>query len=106
MVSVRPEDWPGLALRAPGRLVVSFMACVPLAALAATGGRIVRAMPNGAAEAGRSYTPWLAGPGVTAADRRDVAAIVGAIGTGDEVGSEREIDFLTALSGRAPPIRR
>jgi pyrroline-5-carboxylate reductase len=99
VVSVRPEEWPGLALRAPGRLLVSFMACVPMATLAETGARVVRAMPHTGAEAGRSYTPWLAGAEVTAADREAVATIVHAIGTGDEVASEAEIDFLTALSG-------
>jgi pyrroline-5-carboxylate reductase len=99
VVSVRPEDWGGLSFRAPDRLLVSFMACVSMAALAGTGARIVRAMPNAAAEIGRSYTPWLAGPDVTAADRDAVETIVGAIGSGDEVASEAQIDFLTALSG-------
>lgn len=69
VVSVRPQDWPALDLQAPGRLVVSFMAGVGLARLGASAGRIVRAMPNAAAEIGRSYSPWIAGPGVTDADR-------------------------------------
>ena len=46
VVSVRPVDWPGLALRAEGRLVVSFMAGVGMQALGVSGGRIVRAMPK------------------------------------------------------------
>jgi len=99
VLSVRPEDYAGLALIAPDRLVISFMAGVPLAALAPTTGRIVRAMPNAAAERGRSYTPWLAGQGVTQADRVLVRALLAAIGTEDEVDEEHHIDLLTALSG-------
>jgi pyrroline-5-carboxylate reductase len=99
VLSVRPGDFAGLALRAPGRLVVSFLAGIPMGVLAGTGGRIVRAMPNAAAERGRSYTPWLAAPEVTEADRLVVRALLAAIGTEDEVGDERQIDQLTALSG-------
>jgi pyrroline-5-carboxylate reductase len=99
ILSVRPEDYAGLALQAPGRLVVSLMAGVPLSALAQTGGRIVRALPNAAAEQGRSYTPWLAGPGVTGADRILVRELLATFGTEDEVSDEGQIDVLTALSG-------
>lgn len=100
VLSVRPEDFPGLRLHAPGRLVISLMAGVPLEALAqATAGRVVRAMPNAAAETGRSYTPWLAGATATEADRAFVRALLARIGTEDEVRSEGEIDVLTALSG-------
>ena len=74
VISVRPQDWPGLEMKAAGRLVISFMAGVGMAALPATGGRVVRAMPNAAAEIGASYTPWVAGPGVTAADRARMRA--------------------------------
>lgn len=99
VLAVRPEDFAALGLRATGRLVISFMAGVPMAALAGTGGRVVRAMPNAAAERGRSYTPWLADAAVEEADRRVVQAILGAIGTEDEVAHEGQIDYLTALSG-------
>lgn len=99
VVSVRPEDWPALYLRAPDRLVISFMAGIGLEALAACGGRIVRAMPNGAAEIGASYTPWLAGPGGTAQDRATVTALLSAIGASDEVVSEAHLDALSAVSG-------
>ena len=100
VVSVRPEDFAALHLRAPGRLVVSLMAGVPLVALEEiTRGRGVRAMPNAAAELNRSYTPWLAGAEVTEEDRAFVRALLARIGTEDEVGDESQIDYLTALSG-------
>jgi len=102
VVSVRPGDWPGLGLRAEGRLVLSFMAGVGLDTLARSGGRIVRAMPNAAAEIGASYSPWVAGPEVTAMDRAAVALVLGAIGTGEELPEEGQIELMTALSGSGP----
>ena len=99
VVSVRPDDWHGLALQAPGKLVVSFMAGVGADLLAVSGARIVRAMPNAAAESGNSYSPFWAGPGVTDADRDAVRRILGAIGTTDELPDEAQIDLMTALPG-------
>lgn len=99
VVSVRPEDWAGLALRAEGRLVLSFMAGIGMDRLAACGGRIVRAMPNAAAEFGGSYSPWFAGPGVTDDDRQAVTRLLGAIGTSDELPQEGHIDLMTAVPG-------
>lgn len=100
VVAVRPEDYAALRLRAPGRLVVSLMAGVPMRALAeTTGGRVVRAMPNAAAELGQSYTPWLRAPEAAEADRRFVRTLLLAIGTEDEVAGEDQLDYLTGLSG-------
>ena len=99
VVSVRPEDWPGLDLRAEGRLVLSFMAGINGAALARCGGRIVRAMPNAAAEIGASYSPFWAADGVSGADRDTVRRLLSAIGTTDELEAEAQIDLMTALPG-------
>jgi len=99
VVSVRPEDWPGLGLDARGRLVLSFMAGVNARELARCGGRIVRAMPNAAAGIGASYSPFWAAEGVTNADRDTVRHLLSAIGTTDELASEAEIDLMTALPG-------
>lgn len=102
IVSVRPQDWPGLALRAPGRLVISVMAMVPIAELARSGGRIVRAMPNALAEVGRSYTPWVAGPGVTRADRQVVAAILSRLGSVEPLDHEAQLEVMSVLPGAGP----
>ena len=99
VLSVRPEDWPGLHLRAPGRLVLSFLAGTPIAALSACGGRIVRAMPNAAAGIAASYSPWMAGPDVTGADRVAIRRILSAIGQQDELTSEHHLDLMTAAPG-------
>lgn len=99
VVSVRPQDWPALGLRAEGKLVLSFMAGVGSDRLRDCGGRIVRAMPNAAADIGRSWTHWWAGQGVTDADRQAVTTILSAIGTSDEIARESQIDLMTALPG-------
>lgn len=99
ILATRPEDFAGLDLRAPGRLVVSLMAGIGMARLAETGGRVVRAMPNAAAELGRSYTPWVAAEDVTEADRAFLRAVLGTIGGEDELGGEAQIEYLTGLSG-------
>ncbi len=99
VVSVRPEDWPRLALRAEGRLVLSFMAGVDTATLAGCGGRIVRAMPNAVAEIGASYSPFWAAEDVSDADRDTVRRLLSAIGTTDELETEAQIDLMGALPG-------
>ena len=99
VISVRPQGWPALSLQASGRLVVSFMAAIGLDRLGACKGRIVRAMPNAAAEIGRSYSPWLAGPGVTDTDRAAVRWLLSAIGTADELEDEGQLDLMTAVPG-------
>lgn len=104
ILSVRPEDWPPLGVDARGKLVISVMAGIRLAAIAKRHQteRVVRSLPNAAAEVGLSYTPWLASAGVGDADRTIVRAIFGACGVEDEVSSERDIDYLTGLTGSGP----
>ena len=104
VLSVRPQDWAAVTLSAPGKLVVSVMAGIPLAALAARTGtpRVVRALPNAAADVGHSYTPWTASSAVTDADRATVRRLFDACGSGDEVPHEEDIDYLTGHSGTGP----
>lgn len=99
VLSVRPQDWAALRLRAEGRLVLSFMAGIGMARLAACGGRVVRAMPNAAAEFGGSYSPWFAAADVTEPDRQRVAALLACIGTSDELQDEAHLDLMTAVPG-------
>lgn len=104
ILSVRPGDWTSLSAHCPDRLVISVMAGIRLDALARRHGtsRVVRALPNAAAEVARSYTPWVAAGNVDEADRAIVRAIFEACGTQDEVAGESEIDYLTGLSGSGP----
>jgi pyrroline-5-carboxylate reductase len=104
LLSVRPQDWPSLAIDAGGKLVISVMAGIRLAEIAEKHGtgRVVRSLPNAAAEVARSYTPWIASAGATGEDRAIVRAIFDACGVQDEVASERDIDYLTGLTGSGP----
>ncbi len=104
ILAVRPGDWADARVTAPGKLVISVMAGLSLADLARDTGatRVVRALPNAAADVGASYTPWVASPGVTAEDRDVVRAILGACGVEDEVPDEAAIDYLTGHSGTGP----
>lgn len=104
ILSVRPENFGDLDLDLRGKLVISVMAGVSMATLhrKANADRIVRSMPNAAAEIGRSFTPWLASGGVTAADRAFVAAFFSACGEQDEVETEQQLDYLSGLSGTGP----
>jgi pyrroline-5-carboxylate reductase len=81
---------------------VSVMAGVPIAAIAARTGasRVARALPNAAADVGKSYTPWTASPAVTAADRSIIRRIFNTCGI--EAPREADIDYLTGHSGTGP----
>lgn len=104
ILSVRPGDWASLAVDAGGRLVISVMAGIGLAAIgdAHRTKRVVRALPNAAADVGKSYTPWIAAAGTSEDDRAVVRSIFDACGVQDEVGSEDDIDYLTGLTGSGP----
>jgi pyrroline-5-carboxylate reductase len=104
IVSVRPADWPPLVVDVRGKLVISVMAGIRLRELAEhhNTDRVVRSLPNAAAEVGKSYTPWIGSEGVTEQDRAIVRAIFNACGTQDEAASESDIDYLTGLSGSGP----
>lgn len=104
IVSVRPSDWPAVEVRIKGKLVISVMAGVAVDDLMRRLGadRVVRSLPNAAAEVNRSYTPWFASAAVTASDRQVVTSLFEAIGACDEVHTEAEIDYLTGLTGTGP----
>ncbi|CAN7279826.1 NAD(P)-binding domain-containing protein [Rhizobium sp. LjRoot30] len=104
ILSVRPADWHELKVDAAGKLVLSVMAGIRLAALGEQHrtGRVVRTLPNAAAEVRKSYTPWIASADVGEADKAIVRAIFDACGVQDEVRTEAEIDYLTGLTGSGP----
>lgn len=101
VLSTRPEDFPLQGFDGAGKLVISFMTAWSLDRLSALcpGARIVRAMPNGAASEGRSFTPWVAGPGLPAAETAVVRHLLAFMGEEAEVPDEAALDYLSALSG-------
>lgn len=104
ILSVRPEQFPTVAIDAQRPLVISVMAGVSVRTIGihTNAKRIVRAMPNAAAELGKSYTPWFAAAGVEPSDKEWVQAAFEACGTADEVFNETDIDYLTGLTGSGP----
>ncbi|MBV9563757.1 MAG: NAD(P)-binding domain-containing protein, partial [Bradyrhizobium sp.] len=101
VLSVRPEQFPAVAIDAVGKLVVSVMAAVPAHAIAARTGadRIVRALPNAAASVGKSFTPFFATASVSSEERRVVRALFASCGDADEVPQESHIDYCVGLTG-------
>ena len=104
ILSVRPQDWPAVAIDLGGKLLISVMAGSRIEALSARHAtpRVVRALPNAAAEVSHSYTPWVASDAVGEEDRAVVRTIFEACGVEDEVASEGEIDYFTGLTGSGP----
>lgn len=104
LLAVRPKDFPLIDVAAPDRLLISVMAGVSVARISAQTGckRIVRAMPNAAAEIHLSYTPWYASAAVNREERENVQRLFESCGMADEVNKEDEIDYFTALTGSGP----
>lgn len=101
VLSVRPDQFPGVTIAAAGKLVISVMAGVPARVIAKRTGAsaVVRAIPNAAAAIRRSFTPWHASPPVSAAGKQLVQALFEACGDADEVPLEAHIDYCVGMTG-------
>ncbi|WP_374383813.1 pyrroline-5-carboxylate reductase family protein [Dongia sp.] len=101
VLSVRPQQFPEVEIDASGKLVVSVMAGVSAATIAARTGasRIVRAMPNAAMEIRKSFTPWYATPTVSAEEKATLQVLFDACGEGAEVAEEWHVDYCAGLTG-------
>jgi pyrroline-5-carboxylate reductase len=104
ILSVPPHLAGDMAISAPDHLVVSVMAGITIARMAADTGarRIVRAMSSPAADFGLAYSPWCANGAVSEGDRACVTSLFEACGLCDEVPNEDQIDRFTALTGPVP----
>lgn len=88
----------------PGHLVISIVAGVPLATLAAalgTGARLVRVMSNTPALVGQGASAFCLGPGATEADATLVEKLLGSVGRAFRV-DEKLLDAVTGLAGSGP----
>jgi pyrroline-5-carboxylate reductase len=87
-----------------GQLVLSVLAGATTRALtSALGhGQVVRSMPNTPARLGKGMTVWFATPEVTADQRSQAAALLGALGVQLEVDDEKLVAMATAVSGTGP----
>jgi pyrroline-5-carboxylate reductase len=63
---------------------------------------VVRVMPNTPAQIGQGMSVWYGSPGVTGERRREVQAVLAALGEEIEVETEKYVDMATALSGTGP----
>ena len=104
LLCVPPALFPQVKIDARDKLVLSVMAGVTIAQMTMQTGaaRVIRAMSSPAAELSLAYTPWCASPAVTADDRQTARALFEACGKTDEVASEDQIDYFTALTGPVP----
>ena len=87
-----------------GQVVLSVLAGATTAALTGTLGhdQVIRAMPNTPARLGKGVTVWYPTPAVTADQREQAAALLGALGTQIEVDDEKMVAMATAVSGTGP----
>ena len=87
-----------------GQVVLSVLAGATAAALTGTLGhdQVIRAMPNTPARLGKGVTVWYATPEVTAEQREQAAALLGALGIQIEVDDEKMVAMATAVSGTGP----
>lgn len=101
VLTVRPDDFPVPGFAPRGHLLISFMAAWSLSQLQglAPKARIVRAMPNGGATTGQSYTPWFAGSGVNPEDAALVVQVLRVMGQEERLQTEDQLHYLSALSG-------
>lgn len=109
ILAVKPQNFGDLARRlrpaiTSSTLLISIMAGVPRAALNSGLGtdRIVRAMPNIAAQVGHGVSVWISDSGVTDFDRELTRTVLGALGTELEIEHEPLIDVATAVHGSGP----
>jgi pyrroline-5-carboxylate reductase len=101
VLSVRPQQFEGVAIKADGKLVLSVMAGVPAAVVSAhtQAARIVRAMPNAAASLRKSFTPWFATAAATNQDKAFAQRFFSACGEAEQVQQESDIDYCAGLTG-------
>jgi pyrroline-5-carboxylate reductase len=109
ILAVKPQKLSGVldelkdALRAED-LVLSIVAGATVETIAGelSHPAVVRAMPNTPAQVGEGMTVWTATAQVDDARRRQVSAMLGALGREMRVEEERQIDMATALSATGP----
>ena len=99
-----PEAWPEIAeALKPGALVVSIMAGIPSAKIAAGQPiRVVRVMPNTPSLVGEGAAGIVAGEFATDADVQMTEKLMNAVGATVVVKDEEELHAVTALSGSGP----
>jgi pyrroline-5-carboxylate reductase len=107
--AIKPQEFDAAAHRLEGKFsreqtIVSIMAGVPVDRIARSlrHASIVRVMPNTPAAVGEGISVWIATPEVDEATRKQVGAILGAMGREVYVEDEKYMDMATSLSASGP----
>ena len=108
ILSVRPQDLASVDIDAGGKLVISLLAMASLQEVSSRvgSGRVVRAMPNAAAEIRRAYFPWFASLQSTEADKRLVQGLLESCGKAREVCLPRFAGAINVGARQADGDRR
>ncbi len=104
VLCVPPDQAATLTIDASDTLVVSVIAGLSRQQISqiTRAKRVVRAMSSPAADLKLAYSPWCASPQVTPQDKAAITALFTACGTTDEVTSEDQIEWFTAMTGPVP----
>lgn len=109
IIAIKPQVLPKVLSEivgqiAPATLVLSIVAGAPIVTFHQVLGDLplVRIMPNTPAQVGEGISVWTATPQVTAGQRQQAQAIIGALGEELYVEEEKYLDMATALSGSGP----
>ncbi len=109
ILSVKPQTMPAVLKELHGKirpdaLVLSIAAGIRLATLSEGLGysAVVRAMPNTPGQINSGITAWTCTAEVTAEQRAQATALLGALGAVEFVTEEKYVDMVTALSGTGP----
>ena len=104
ILSVRPQDLAAVQIDLQDTLLISLVAGVSLVDIGQLthARRVIRAMPNAALEIRKSFTPWLANVQVDEVSKTYVQQLFETCGEADEVFSEHDLNYLTALTGTGP----
>ena len=109
VLAVKPQNLPEVLSDLKGcikpvQLVLSIIAGVKIGTISHGSGHsnIVRCMPNTPAQIGFGMSAWTATAGVTAAQKEQSKAILGAMGREIYFEDEKCIDMATAVSGSGP----
>lgn len=109
VLSVKPQVLPGVLDGLHGRIepaavVLSIVAGARLATLVEGLGHaaVVRSMPNTPAQIGEGMAVWTASAETSAEQRRQVEALLQAMGKALYVDQEKMLDMATAINGSGP----
>ncbi len=104
ILSVPPAQFTSLTIDAADKLIISVMAGISSASLAAqtNATKVVKAISNPAANLGSAYSAYFCTAGITSNDREITDALFSSCGLVDEVTEEDHIDHFTALTGPVP----